>query len=299
MLPSCPGICSGIANSFQPRYKVNIKSMLESASIEQLSSLLHKQHGIEIVRKGFLVVANGTSGEDVIRINSGDFGHAERAFLFEQGVQVEGVGIQDGTYIVSVAPYSTEFFDLTLSKTIVSSLTDDELTIGSTTALTVAALTASLDASATSLDTTVKLYEITAVTSPISNGVYMTLELGEAHDFVVDDRVYITGLQHLDFPAYNPFVGIKSIAEVPTSTSVKIFVSYEGEINNAFGASGAYIFHYPNFSMSTLIFDMDINSEANEALDITNPDYNSMIEMTHIGYLPQLSSSDISVIVSE
>jgi hypothetical protein len=80
---------------------------------------------------------------------------------------------------------------------------------------------------------------------------------------------------------------------------VKIFVSYEGEINNAFGASGAYMFHYPNFSMSTLIFDMDINSEANEALDITNPDYNSMIEMTHIGYLPQLNSSDISVIVSE
>jgi hypothetical protein len=27
--------------------------MLESASIEQLSSLLHEQHGIEIVRKGF------------------------------------------------------------------------------------------------------------------------------------------------------------------------------------------------------------------------------------------------------
>ena len=28
--------------------------MLESASIEQLSSLLHEQHGIEIVRKVFL-----------------------------------------------------------------------------------------------------------------------------------------------------------------------------------------------------------------------------------------------------
>jgi len=293
-----------VDNSFMPTRQYNASQSIQTAN---LTSVIYAGDfetpldipELEIVRKGFLVVANGTSGEDVIRINSGDFGHAERAFLFEEGVQVEGVGIQDGTYIVSVAPYSTEFFDLTLSKTIVSSLTDDELTIGSTTALTVAALTASLDASAISLDTTVKLYEITAVTSPISNGVYMTLELGEAHDFVVDDQVYITGLQHLDLPAYNPFVGIKSIAEVPTSTSVKIFVSYEGEIDNAFGASGAYIFHYPNFSMSTLIFDMDINSEEDEALDITNPDYNSMIEMTHIGYLPQLSSSDISVIVSE
>ena len=36
----------------------DIKSMLESASIEQLSSLLHKQHGIEIVRKGFSILHN-------------------------------------------------------------------------------------------------------------------------------------------------------------------------------------------------------------------------------------------------
>ena len=33
----------------------DIKSMLESASIEQLSSLLHEQHGIEIVRKCFFL----------------------------------------------------------------------------------------------------------------------------------------------------------------------------------------------------------------------------------------------------
>jgi hypothetical protein len=51
--------------------------------------------------------------------------------------------------------------------------------------------------------------------------------------------------------------------------------------------------------MSTLIFDFDINAEVDETLDITNPDYNSLVEMTHIGYLPQLSSSDITIIVSE
>ena len=32
--------------------------MLESASIEQLSSLLHEQHGFEIVRKGFSILHN-------------------------------------------------------------------------------------------------------------------------------------------------------------------------------------------------------------------------------------------------
>jgi hypothetical protein len=165
--------------------------------------------------------------------------------------------------------------------------------------LTVAALTASLDVSATSLNTTVKLYEITAVTSPISNGVYVTLELGETHDFVVDDVVYVTGLQHQDFPAYNPFVGVQTVAEIPSATSIKLFIAYEGEISTSFGASGSYVFHYPNYTMSTLIFDFDINSEVDETLDITNPDYNSLVEMTHIGYLPQLSSSDISIIVSE
>lgn len=293
-----------IEESFMPSRQFNASQSITNAV---LSSTIYAGDyetplsipTLEIVRKGFTVVANGTSGEKVVRINSGDFGHAERAFLFDAGVKVEGTGIQDGTYIVSISPYSTEFFDLTLSKTITSSITDDELIIGSTTALTVAALTASLDASAISLDTTVKLYEITAVTSPISNGTYVTIELGETHDFVVDDTIYVTGLQHQDFPAYNPFVGPQSVAEVPSTTSIKFFVSYEGEINTSFGATGAYVFHYPNYSLSTLLFDFDINSEEDEALDITNPDYNSLVQLTHIGYLPQLASSDISVIVSE
>ena len=293
-----------IEESFMPSRQYNGSQSIQNAV---LSSTIYAGDyetpltipSLEIVRKGFIVVGNGTSGESVVRINSGEFGHAERAFLFEPGVKVEGVGVPEGTYIVSISPYSTEYFDLTLSKSITSSITDDQLTIGSTTALTVAALTASLDTSAIDLDTTVKLYEITEVTSPISNGTYVTVELGETHDFVVDDVIYVTGLQHQDFPAYNPFVGVQAVAEVVSTTSIKFFVAYEGEISTSFGASGSYVFHYPNYTMSTLIFDFDINSEIDETLDITNPDYNSLVEMTHIGYLPQLSSSDISIIVSE
>jgi hypothetical protein len=293
-----------IEESFMPSRPYNGSQSIQSAV---LSSPVYGEDyetplsvpSLEIVRKGFIVVGNGTSGESVVRVNSGDFGHAERAALFQPGIKVEGVGVPEGTCIVSISPYSTEFFDLTLSKTITSSITDDELTIGSTTSLTVAALSASLDVSATSLNTTVKLYEITGVISPVSNGTYVTVELGEAHDFVVDDVVYVTGLQHQDFPAYNPFVGVQTVAEITSTTSIKFFVSYEGEIDTSFGTSGSYVFHYPNYTMSTLIFDFDINSEIDESLDITNPDYNSLVEMTHLGYLPQLASSDTTIIVSD
>lgn len=253
----------------------------------------------EVVRKGYKIVANGNSGEDVIRVNIGDFGHAERALLFKHGLSVEGTGIPSGTFILTISPYSSEYFDIQISKHLTANITDDEIIIAGTTALTIAGLSASVDVSATPTNSTIKTYDIDSVTSPVSNGTYVMLELTEPHDFVVDDTIYVTGLKHLDLPSYNPFVGEHTVSEVPSSTSIKYLVDYQGEVDTTLGSSGACVFHYPNYSMSTLTADFDIPSNPTPASDITNAEYNSEILLTHIGYLPKLSSADISINVSE
>lgn len=273
-----------------------------------LKSVVYQSDGVteldlpssfEIVRKGYKVVGNGNSGENSIRIDSGDFGHAERALLFKHGLLVEGSGVPANTFIVSVSPYSSENLDLQISENLTANLVNTELTIASTTALTIAGVSASIDAAAVPATSSIKPWEISSISSPLSNGTYVTLELAEAHEFAVDDTIYVTGLKHLDLPSYNPFVGEHIISEIPSATSIKYLVSYQGEIDSTFGASGAYVFSYPNYSMSTLLVDFDIPAEAVEANDITNPDYNSAVTLTHYGYLPKLSSADISINVSE
>jgi hypothetical protein len=294
-------------DSFMTGNPYNVNEKITKAKI---SSTIYAKDGeteialpssFNILRKGYTIPGSGSIGTTVIRVKCGYFGHVERAELFKPGLSISGSGIPSNSHIVSLDNYSDEYYDLTISKALTTDLSDTTITIAATTAFTVVTATAGLDGNSNPDDCSYNIYEIQSIASSLSNGDYVTLELGMAHDFVIDDTIFVTGLKILGVDAYSPFNGKQTVSNVPSSTSITFQVKYDGDIENSFSLSNpnydAAVFKYPNYSMSTLTVDFDIESNVSYAGSILNPLNTTQVLMTNYGYLPFMDSASTTVVV--
>lgn len=289
----------------------NPYSVNEKITKAKISSVIYAKDGetqitlpssFNILRKGYKISGSGSTGTTNIRFRCADFGHAERAELFKPNLSISGTGLSANTHIVKVENYSDDYFDLTISKPLTLDLSDDDVTVGATTAFTVVTATSGLDGNSNPDDCSYFIYEIQSIISPLSNGEYVTLELGVEHDFTVDDTIFVTGLRILGVEAYSPFNGPQVVSAVPSSTSITFQIPYQEDIENVFNLSNASydaaVFKYPNYSMSSLTVDFDIESNLSYASSILNPLNTSQVLINNYGYLPFMDSASTTVVIA-